>query len=150
MTTQRLKRKAKQVLQAVKNSYGIRSVVARRLDVSRQTLYSYERRWRSVTDAIQAEADVAMDHAELNVTKAVLAGDLPTSKWLLAMKGAGRGYGLRPADLPSLPGTEPITEVSWKDTAQPEESKPPPSPEELGAPHLSPADLGLPPEEPQQ
>jgi hypothetical protein len=62
------------------------------------------------------------------------------------MKGASRGYGVRPADLPSLPAGEPITEVAWKETSLPEESKPLLTPEELGVPGLSRSDLGLPPE----
>ena len=99
----RPKRTLKEVKQAIKGSGGIKTVIASRLGVERQTVDNYLRRWKAAQEAYEAETDVNLDVAESvivgNIRQAAMlqqngAGIVDSSDaWkYLNMKGKERGY----------------------------------------------------------
>ena len=58
------KRDLDDVLVAIKGSGGIKTVIAARLQVSRQTVDSYLHRWKTAEDAYDTEMEVNLDVAE--------------------------------------------------------------------------------------
>jgi len=97
------KRSLEEVLEAIKGSRGIKTLIAARLDVTRQTVDSYLGRWVTAQNAYDVENGVSLDLAESIVIKNLeiqqerqerdnVEVDTSDAKWLLTMKGASRGY----------------------------------------------------------
>lgn len=76
-----------QVLAAIKNSGGIKTNIARKLDVSRFTIDNYEKKYPSIEKAIKEERDKIKDKAESNIFVKIQDGDLGVSQWYLRYKG---------------------------------------------------------------
>ena len=81
-----------EVLRAVKGSRGIRSFIADRLHCSRQTVLNYEKRWKSVADAIAEERANIVDYAESKLFEALTTGSWQAIKYVLSTLGRDRGY----------------------------------------------------------
>ena len=77
----------KAILEAIKNSGGIKQNVAKKLGVSRHTVTNYQRKHPTIAQAILDERDVLNDKAESNIFIAIQNGDIPLSQWLLRYKG---------------------------------------------------------------
>ena len=77
--------------QAIEQAGGIRTVAAEKLGVHRTTLFLFMKRH----PALQAFADdveeVLKDIAEARVIQAIRAGDMPTVRWYMELKGKDRG-----------------------------------------------------------
>jgi len=58
------KRELEDVLEAIKDSDGIKTVIAARLGVTRQTVDSYLQRWKSAQEAYDIEEESTLDIAE--------------------------------------------------------------------------------------
>jgi hypothetical protein len=83
---------AEQMVEAIKGSGGIVSVVASRLGCGRATVYRYRARYPSVREALEAERAVFLDLAESELFKAVEAGNLEAIIFALKTLGKERGY----------------------------------------------------------
>lgn len=87
-----------QLCQAIENSQGIVSTIQRHLEA----ILGEHVSWHAVDDAIKAsteaqkkvqdEKESILDICENRIIKEILAGDTPTAKWYLKMKGKERGY----------------------------------------------------------
>jgi hypothetical protein len=81
-----------QVLAAVSGSRGVKSVIAQRLGVTRQTVTNYENRWAKVREAIHEERETLLDFAEVRLYEKVSVGDWQAVKYVLSTLGRSRGY----------------------------------------------------------
>lgn len=96
------KRTLDDVLAAIKNSGGIKTAIAQRLGVSRQTVDNYLNRWKTAQAAYEEELEINLDVAESVImgniraaAKVAQAGQIADSgdAWrYLKMKGKHRGY----------------------------------------------------------
>lgn len=77
----------KAILEAIKNSGGIKQNVAKKLGVSRHTITNYQRKHPRVAKALKDETDIVLDKAESNIFSGVKNGDISISQWLLRYKG---------------------------------------------------------------
>ena len=84
--------KQQDVLDAIKDSGGIISTIARRLHCNWNTAKAYCNKWESTKNALQEEKETTLDTAELKVLDAIKAGDTQIIKWFLSTKGKDRGY----------------------------------------------------------
>lgn len=82
----------KDVLNAIKDSGGIITTIARRLNCNWNTARTYCNKWESTTTALQEETETVLDLAECGIIDAIKAGDLNIIKWYLSTKGKDRGY----------------------------------------------------------
>lgn len=77
----------KQILKAIENSGGIKTNVAKKLGVQRQTIDRYQKKYPSIAKALQDEMDTVIDKAESNIFMGIQDGNIPISQWLLRYKG---------------------------------------------------------------
>ena len=92
----RTKRTKEQVLKAIEGSKGIKTHIASRLDVGRETLDTYLRRWPECQSAYEVEVEVILDQAESKLYQLAIEQGLERSlHFLLERKGRMRGYGKR-------------------------------------------------------
>jgi transposase len=82
----------KAILQAIKNSGGIKQKVAENLGVHRHTVTRYVLKYPTVQQALQDELDRVLDKAEGNIFHKVSDGDILVSQWILRYKAKDRGY----------------------------------------------------------
>ncbi len=82
-----------QVLEAIRDSGGIVSAVARKLECDWNTARKYISKWQETRDAFAAERERVLDVAETVVIRALEAGDVGVAKWLLSRLGGRRGFG---------------------------------------------------------
>jgi predicted transcriptional regulator len=73
-------------------SGGNLSAVARRLNVTRATVYNYVKRWKTVEDAIEEEKQGMLDFTENQLFKQVQAGNITAIIFTLKTLGKSRGY----------------------------------------------------------
>lgn len=81
--------------ECVAGSSGVLSEVARRMGVSRQTVYTWINDYPEVSEAIEEERQIALDHAESLLYKSIESGDLGAAKYLLSTRGRDRGFSTR-------------------------------------------------------
>ena len=77
----------KQILKAIENSGGIKTNVAKKLGVARQTIDRYQRLYPKIAKALEEEMSMVRDKAESNIFAGIQKGDIPISQWLLRYKG---------------------------------------------------------------
>lgn len=82
----------KQICEAIKGTGGIKTAVAKKLNVHRQTIDRYEANYLTIRAALQEELNKVIDKAESNLFIKINEGDEDTSKWFLSRKGKNRGY----------------------------------------------------------
>jgi len=97
----------KKLMSAIKDSGGIISVIADRLNVTRKTVYDNLENDKEAKEFLQAECETVLDTAENVILEAIKDGDIQTAKWYLGTKGGKRGY--NPALELRGSQTEPIT-----------------------------------------
>ena len=76
----------------VTSSGGMIATVARRLGVSRKTVYSYKSRWATVEQALQEERDEMLDFTESQLWKQVAEGNTTAIIFALKCQGKERGW----------------------------------------------------------
>ena len=84
--------KQQDVLNAIKDSGGVISTIARRLNCNWNTAKNYCDKWESTKTALQDEKETTLDTAEIKLLDAIKAGDTQIIKWFLSTKGKDRGY----------------------------------------------------------
>jgi hypothetical protein len=82
----------KKTLAAIKNSAGIISSIAKRLDVDWHTAESYIQKYPSTLAAFADEREGILDMAEATILTAIKSGDTGSAKWILSTIGRKRGY----------------------------------------------------------
>ena len=73
-------------------SGGNLSAIARRLNVTRATVYNYAKRWKTVEDTIEEEKQGMLDFTENQLFKQVQAGNITAIIFTLKTLGKRRGY----------------------------------------------------------
>lgn len=92
-----------EVVAAIDGSSGIKSVIGRRLGVTRQTVSSYLNRWATARQAYEQEKKSVLDLAESVVIRNIQLArkqqedtkepaNSSDARWILTMKGRERGY----------------------------------------------------------
>lgn len=81
------------VLAAIKDSFGVRATIAHRLQVTRQTVMNYEKRWAKVREAMAEEENTILDIAERQLYMRVVNGQEWAVKYMLNNRGRARGWG---------------------------------------------------------
>jgi hypothetical protein len=92
-------------------SGGNLSSIAKRLNVTRQTVYNYKSRWKTVNDAINDEKETMLDFTENQLFKQVQAGNITAIIFTLKTLGKNRGYVER-QEITGKDGTD-LYRVNW-------------------------------------
>lgn len=98
MTTKKRKRgqpekaSVKKILKAIEGTGGLKTAIAAKLDVHRETVLNYEKKYDSVRQAIENEREKILDKCESNLFVRINEGNEDTSKWMLARLAKQRGY----------------------------------------------------------
>ncbi len=101
----------KALIEAIKDSGGIMSTIARRLDVTWHTADTWIKESDSAKQALQDEKETILDMAESTLYKNIKEGNSQDAKWMLSTMGKNRGYSER-HEITGGDG-EPI-EVKWQ------------------------------------
>ena len=80
------------VREAIKTSRGLKTIAAKLLNISRQTLYNYIERWPDLQDAFDEVDEELGDFAEGELLKLIRAGDSSAIRFYLRTKHKHRGY----------------------------------------------------------
>ncbi len=80
------------VIAMLRNTGGIKTVAAEKLNVGRTTLYAFLEKHPEIQEADSEIADELLDVAEGQVVIALRSGDMQTVRWYLELKGKERGY----------------------------------------------------------
>ncbi|GIV56313.1 MAG: hypothetical protein KatS3mg040_1081 [Candidatus Kapaibacterium sp.] len=83
-----------QVLEAIVQSRGIVSHVARHLGCAWSTARIYIDKWQETRDAYECEREELVDTLEIKLLELAMAGDLGAIKWYLTHVGRHRGWGV--------------------------------------------------------
>ena len=79
-------------VKACKGSGGLISIVAKRLDVARQSVYDYLQREPKAVKYLDEAKEEILDMAESKLINSMNSNDLESIKWYLARLGRKRGY----------------------------------------------------------
>jgi len=92
--------KKAEVLEAIKDSYGIVSDIAKRLKCNWHTADEYIKKWPETLAALADESEKYLDLTESACIDRIKNGDGQMIRFVLATKGKRRGYGTEetPAD----------------------------------------------------
>lgn len=85
---QRQRYTVQEVIAAVREAKGIKAAAARLLGCDWYTVHRYAQRYPRVQEAIDQGQDELIDLAGANVARDIMAGNMETSKWLLARRDA--------------------------------------------------------------
>lgn len=80
------------VLAAIKESYGIKSTIAKRLKCEWHTADTYINKWPETQQALADEGECILDLAENQAIERLKAADGSMIRFVLATKGKKRGY----------------------------------------------------------
>lgn len=98
------------------SSGGVVTVVARRLRVTRQTVYGYLQKWATAREALDDERNSMIDLAESKLFAEVNAGNITAIIFALKTIGKSRGYVER-AEVTGVDGGELVIEVVKREKA---------------------------------
>jgi hypothetical protein len=74
------------------SSMGVKTVVARRLGCSWDTVDRYAKRYTTVQQALDTERELLIDMAEVKLGERVMMGEWPAIQFVLKTLGKERGY----------------------------------------------------------
>ena len=77
---------------ALKDSFGIQILIAKRLNVDRSTIVDYLERHPQFRKDLDLEKEKIVDKAESVLFQKISDNDLDSSKWVLSRLGKNRGY----------------------------------------------------------
>ncbi len=81
-----------QVLVGIAGSLGIKKVIAQKLNIHRNTVELYLRRWEAAREAYNEEVNTVGDMAESVIIRSIQHEEVETAKWYARMKLKDRGY----------------------------------------------------------
>ena len=91
-----MSRKSKKaIIEAIKDSGGIMSTIARRLGVTWHTADTWVKQYDETKQALQDEREAILDLAESTLFRNIKDGNSQDAKWLLSTMGKNRGYNER-------------------------------------------------------
>ena len=99
---------AADVAQAIRDTNGMVSAAARKLGVSRQTVYRYINQYVSVKEAVDDAREQLLDMTESKLFEAVKDGNVTAAMFVLKTVGRNRGYVERQELQHSGPGGKPV------------------------------------------
>ena len=82
----------KQIIEAIKDSRGLKAAIARRLGCHVNTVSNYIKRHPSVARAYQDEREAIVDQGESVIIQGLRDNDLVTARWVCATLGKDRGW----------------------------------------------------------
>lgn len=82
-----------EVLESVKDTFGILSLIQGKLGIDRSTLWNYRQRWPEIDAAIKNERGRFVGMAEEQLRKKVKGGSLEAIKFVLSRLGKDEGWG---------------------------------------------------------
>lgn len=85
----------KAIIEAIKDSGGIMSTIARRLGVTWHTADTWVKQYDETRQALQDEREAILDLAESTLFRNIKDGNSQDAKWLLSTMGKNRGYSER-------------------------------------------------------
>lgn len=104
------------VTEAIADSYGIMSQIARRLGCAWSTAQRQVERWGETREAYQNERERILDLAESITVDKLKSGDFDAARWVLSRLGRDRGYGPdRPDVTAEAERGEMVVKVSVRD-----------------------------------
>jgi hypothetical protein len=80
------------ILEAIKDSGGIISTIAKTLKCEWHTAERYINLWDETKEAYQDECEIILDKAESKMIEAIESKDMQMVRYLLSTKGKKRGY----------------------------------------------------------
>ena len=83
---------AKQIIQAIEKTGGIKDKIARNLGCHRNTVDNYIKRYSTVATAYKAEKEKVLDLAEAQLMGKLDEGFWPAIRYYLSTQGKDRGY----------------------------------------------------------
>ena len=83
---------AEQAIEAIQESGGFVTEVARRLGITRRHVYNLRDKYVTVAEALVDERERQLDHAELQLHKQIKAGNMTAIIFYLKTQGKQRGY----------------------------------------------------------
>ena len=107
------KRTDKDIIQAVRNSRGLIAAAARKLGVSRRTIYNRMEKSEDIREAVDEARDFTMDVAEAKLFQAIEAGESWAVQFYLKTQGKVRGYAERRETDHRFPDGIPAARVDW-------------------------------------
>ena len=81
-----------EIAEALQESGGIVTAAAARLRCSRQTIYSYIKRYKQVAAAVEDGREKTLDIAEGALLRLIRDGNVAATIFFLKTQGRGRGY----------------------------------------------------------
>ena len=87
-----VKMSKKKYKEAVKDSGGVITTIANRLNVERKTVYEWLKKNPEMLIFKEQEEEKILDMAEISLFSQVKARDFGATKYILSTKGKGRGY----------------------------------------------------------
>jgi hypothetical protein len=79
-------------LKAIEGSYGIKTIIARKLGCNRMTVENYIKRFPTIAKAVKQEREILKDLAEGRLVKAIQDGEPWAVKYVLSTLAKDRGY----------------------------------------------------------
>lgn len=76
----------------ITNSFGNITIIAQRLGVSRNTVYSYRREWATVDEAIETGRETLKDFVENKMAEKIMGGDTTLMIFYSKTQMKDRGY----------------------------------------------------------
>jgi len=76
----------------ITNSFGNITIIAQRLQVSRNTVYAYARKWSTIDEAIKEGREALGDFVENKMAQKMLGGDTTMIIFYAKTQLRGRGY----------------------------------------------------------
>ena len=88
----KVKHTIEEVLAAIQGSFGIKHRIAQKLNVHRNTVDLYLKRWEGAREAYHNEVNTVGDMAESVIIRSIQKEEVETAKWYARMKLKDRGY----------------------------------------------------------
>ena len=112
------KRTDKDIIQAIRNSRGLIAAAARKLGVSRRTIYNRMEKSEDIREAVDEARDFTMDVAEAKLFQAIEAGESWAVQFYLKCQAKHRGYMERIQQDTNIrfPDGIPAARVDWGET----------------------------------
>lgn len=87
-----MKLKKSEIIKAIRDTYGVKTEMARRLGVVNQTIYNYLKRWPELEEEVVKAREQIVDLAETKLIDLIRQGDKTAIIFTLKTLGKNRGY----------------------------------------------------------
>lgn len=92
VTERKKKHTIEEVITAIQGSLGIKHRIAQKLNIHRNTVELYLKRWEGAREAYNNEVNTVGDMAESVIIRSIQKEEVETAKWYARMKLKDRGY----------------------------------------------------------